>query len=56
MKGINDVWNVCIIKCITKRQLIGIVLIKGDNSGLNEITHNYGKLRDVVCLKPLNGF
>ena len=29
---------------------------KGDNSGLNEITHKYDELQDVVCLKPLNGF
>ena len=56
MKGINDVWNMCIITCIIHRQLIGIMLIKGDNSGRNEITHNYGELRDVVCLKPLDGF
>ena len=27
------------------------MLIKGDNSGRNEFTHNYGELRDAVCLK-----
>ena len=56
MKGINDVWNRCIIRCITNRQLTGIMLIKGDNSGRNEITRNYGELRDVVCQKPLDVF
>ena len=56
MKGINDVWNRCIIKCITNRKLTGIKLIKGGNSGRNEITRNYGELRDVVCLKPTNKF
>ena len=28
----------------------------GGDSGRNEITHNYDKLRDAVALKPLNGF
>ena len=56
IKGITDLQNMCIIKCITNGQLIGIMFIKGDNSGLNEITHNQGELHDVVCLKPLNGF
>ena len=56
MKGINDVWNMCIIKCITNRWLIGMMLVKGNNSRRNEITHNNGELRDVVCLNPLNGF
>ena len=26
------------------------MLIKGDNSGRNEFSHNYGELRDAVCL------
>ena len=56
MKGINDVLNRCIIKCITNRKLTGIKLINGGNSGRNEITRNYGELRDVVCLKPTNRF
>ena len=56
MKGTNDVWNVCIVKSITYRYLIEIMLIKGDTSGHNEITHNYGELRDAVCIKPPNGF
>ena len=47
MIGINDVWNMCIIKCVKNRELIGILLLKWDNSGLNELTHNYGELRDV---------
>ena len=55
MKGITDVRNTSIIKCITNGQLIGVTLIKGDYSGRNEMTHNQGELRDVVCLKPLNG-
>ena len=56
MEGITDVRNMCIIKRITNRQLIGIMLIIGDNSGRNEISYNQGEPRDVVCLKPLNGF
>ena len=56
MTDINYVWNMCIIKCILNLELIGIMLIKGDNSGRNEITNNYGEFRDVVCLKPLNRF
>ena len=56
MKGITDVRNMCIIKCITIGQLIGIMLIKGGSSGRNGITHNQGELRDVLCIKPLNGF
>ena len=32
MKGTNDAWNVCMIKCIANACLIGIILIKGDNS------------------------
>ena len=48
MKDINDVWNMFIIKCITKLSLIGIMLIKGGNSGHKEITHKYGELRDGV--------
>ena len=46
----------CIIKCITNRRLIGIMVIKGRNSGRNKITHNKGDFWDGVCLKPLNGF
>ena len=56
MKGIIVVRNTCIIKCITKGLLIVIMLIKGDNSRRNEITHYQGELRDIVCLKPLHGF
>ena len=56
MKGINDVWNICIVNDITSRYLIEIVLIKGDNSCHDETTHYFGELRDVVCLKPPNGF
>ena len=56
MKGITDVRNMGIIKCITNGQLIGIMLIRGDYSGRNELTHYQGELPDVVCLKPLNGF
>ena len=44
------------IKCITNGWLIGIIIIKGRNSGRNKITHNKGKFRDGVCLKPPNGF
>ena len=39
MKGIDDVWNMCIMKCITNELLIGIMLIKGDNCGHNDITY-----------------
>ena len=46
----------CTIKCITNGWLIGIMIIKGRNSGGNKITHNKGHFRDDVCLKPLNGF
>ena len=52
MKGINDVRNMCIIKCITHQYLIEIMLIKGDNSGLNEITYNYGKLCQNHLILP----
>ena len=51
-----NVRNKCIIKCITNGQLIGIMLIQGDNSWRDEINHNQGDIRDNVCLKPLNGF
>ena len=54
--GVTYVWNMCIIKCITNRWLIEIMIIKGRNSGPNKITHNKGHFRDGVCLKPLNGF
>ena len=40
MKGIKDEWNMCIIKCIVSGYLFGIMLIKGVNSGRNEITDN----------------
>ena len=56
MKGVTDVRNVCISKCITNGQLIKIMLIKGDNYGHNEIIHNQGELLDVECIKPQNGF
>ena len=56
MKGITDVRNMCIINCMTKGLLIGIMLIKGDNYVRNETTQNQGELLDVVCLKPRNGF
>ena len=46
----------CIIKCITNGRLIGIMIIKGPDSGRNKITHNKGHFRDGVCLNPLNGF
>ena len=56
MKGTNDVWNMCIVKCITYRYLIEIMLIKEDTSGHDKITHNYDELRDAVCIKPPNGW
>ena len=57
MEGITDVWNMCIItKCITNGWLIGIMIIKGRNSGHNKITRNKGDFRDGVCLKHLHGF
>ena len=56
MYGIIDVWNMCIIQCITNGWLIVIIIIKGRNSGRNKITHNKGNFRDGVCLKPPNGF
>ena len=56
MQGIIDVWNMCIIKCITNGWLIEIIIIKGRNSGHNKITHNKGNFRDGVCLKPPNEF
>ena len=40
MKGIKDVWNTCIIKCIVSGYLYEIMLIKGVNSRRNEITDN----------------
>ena len=52
MIGINDVCNMCIIKCITTQYLNGIVLLNGDNSGHNEKKN----IVDIVCLKTLNGF
>ena len=56
MLGITAVLNMWVIKCITNGWLIGIMIIKGRNSGRNKITHNKGDFRDGVCLKPLNGF
>ena len=56
MLGITAVLNMWVIKCITNGLLIGIMIIKGRNSGRNKITHNKGDFRDGVCLKPLNGF
>ena len=56
MQGINDAWNMCIIKRITNGYLIWIMIIKGGNSGSNKIANNKGDFRDGVCLKPLNGF
>ena len=53
---ITDVWNMCIIKCITNGWLIGIMIIKGRNSGRNKMTRNKVDFRDGVCLKHLNGF
>ena len=44
------------IKCITNGWLVGIMIIKGLNSGHNEITHNKGDFPNGVCLKPLNRF
>ena len=32
------------------------MVIKGGNSGRNEIANNKGSFRDGVCLKSLNGF
>ena len=49
-------WTCGIIKCITNGWPIGIVIIKGRNSGRYKITHNNGDFRNGVCLKPLNGF
>ena len=49
MKGIKDVWNMCIIKCIANERLIGIILIKGDNSRIaNE------KLIGIILIKGDN--
>ena len=56
MKGITDVLNMWIIKCITNGWLIGIMMIKGHNSGRYKITHNKGDFRDCLCIKPPNGF
>ena len=39
------------IKCITNGWLVGIMMIKGRNSGRNKITHNEGDFRNGVCLK-----
>ena len=52
MQGINDAWNMCIIKWIAHLNRNN----KGRNSGRNEIANNKGDFRDGVCLKPLNGF
>ena len=46
----------CIIKCITNGCLIGIMILKGHNSGRNKITHIKGNFRDGECIKPPNGF
>ena len=56
IRKVSLLYRTCIMKCITNGQLIGLMLIRGDNSGRSEITHNQGELRDVVCLKPLKGF
>ena len=32
------------------------MIIKGGNSGRNEIANNKGDFRDGVCLNPLDGF
>ena len=50
MKGINDVWNMCIIKCTTN----GYNDNKEEKLWAIEITPNEGELRDGVCLKALN--
>ena len=44
------------IKCITNVWLLGILIIKGRNSGRNKITRDKGGFRDGVWLKHLNGF
>ena len=36
MLGITDVLNMKIFKCITNGRLIGIMIIKGRNSGRNK--------------------
>ena len=56
MIGITDLWNMCIIKCITNGWLIEIMIIKGRNSGRNKITRNKGNFRDGVWIKPPIGF
>ena len=52
MRGINVVWNMCIIKCITNRcnyNKGGVAL-----GEMKKKSPNDGNLRDSVCLNPLN--
>ena len=57
MQGINDAWSMLHYQLHHKWIAhLNIMIIKGGNSGRNEIAYNKGDFRDCVCLKPLTGF
>ena len=56
MKGSNDVWNMCIHRCIVSSWLFRVKLVKGHNSRRYRIINIERELRDVVYPKPQSAF